>query len=81
MVYCVMGCEKNMKTQIAKENFINYCEYEKGLSSNTLTEIIDYSNQKFDENDNNYTLYPLIDKFKTFQIPEKIKIGDIISFE
>lgn len=36
MVYCVMGCEKNMKTQIAKENFINYCEYEKGLSSNTL---------------------------------------------
>ncbi len=25
-----------MKVQVAKENFINYCEYEKGLSPNTL---------------------------------------------
>lgn len=25
-----------MKVQVAKENFINYCEYEKGLSANTL---------------------------------------------
>ena len=25
-----------MKIQVAKENFINYCEYEKGLSANTL---------------------------------------------
>ncbi len=25
-----------MKVQVARENFINYCEYEKGLSSNTL---------------------------------------------
>ena len=59
-----------MKVQVAKENFINYCEYEKGLSANTL--------KSYNYEINLYQTY-LEDKFSIIDI-EKVSKEDIESY-
>lgn len=59
-----------MKVQVAKENFINYCEYEKGLSSNTL--------KSYNYEINLYQTY-LEDKLSIIDI-EKVSKEDIESY-
>ena len=59
-----------MKVQIAKENFINYCEYEKGLSPNTL--------KSYNYEINLYQTY-LEDKLSIIDI-EKVAKEDIESY-
>lgn len=59
-----------MKVQIAKENFINYCEYEKGLSANTL--------KSYNYEINLYQTY-LEDKLSIIDI-EKVSKEDIESY-
>ena len=59
-----------MKVQVAKENFINYCEYEKGLSANTL--------KSYNYEINLYQTY-LEDKFGIIDI-EKVSKEDIESY-
>lgn len=59
-----------MKVQVAKENFINYCEYEKGLSANTL--------KSYNYEINLYQTY-LEDKFNIIEI-EKVSKEDIESY-
>lgn len=59
-----------MKVQVAKENFINYCEYEKGLSANTL--------KSYNYEINLYQTY-LEDKLSIIDI-EKVSKEDIESY-
>lgn len=59
-----------MKIQVAKENFINYCEYEKGLSANTL--------KSYNYEINLYQTY-LEDKLSIIDI-EKVSKEDIESY-
>lgn len=59
-----------MKVQVAKENFINYCEYEKGLSANTL--------KSYNYEINLYQTY-LDDKLSIIDI-EKVSKEDIESY-
>lgn len=59
-----------MKVQVAKENFINYCEYEKGLSPNTL--------KSYNYEINLYQTY-LEDKLSIIDI-EKVSKEDIESY-
>ena len=59
-----------MKVQVAKENFINYCEYEKGLSPNTL--------KSYNYEINLYQTY-LEDKLNIIDI-EKVSKKDIESY-
>lgn len=59
-----------MKVQVAKENFINYCEYEKGLSVNTL--------KSYNYEINLYQTY-LEDKLSIIDI-EKVSKEDIESY-
>ena len=59
-----------MKVQVAKENFINYCEYEKGLSANTL--------KSYNYEINLYQTY-LEDKLSIIDI-EKVSEEDIESY-
>lgn len=59
-----------MKVQVAKENFINYCEYEKGLSANTL--------KSYNYEINLYQTY-LEDKLNIIEI-EKVSKEDIESY-
>lgn len=59
-----------MKVQVAKENFINYCEYEKGLSANTL--------KSYNYEINLYQTY-LEDKLSIIDI-EKVSKDDIESY-
>lgn len=59
-----------MKVQVAKENFINYCEYEKGLSPNTL--------KSYNYEINLYQTY-LEDKLSIIDI-EKVSKKDIESY-
>ena len=59
-----------MKVQVAKENFINYCEYEKGLSANTL--------RSYNYEINLYQTY-LEDKLSIIDI-EKVSKEDIESY-
>ena len=59
-----------MKVQVAKENFINYCEYEKGLSANTL--------KSYNYEINKYQTY-LEDKLSIIDI-EKVSKEDIESY-
>lgn len=59
-----------MKVQVAKENFINYCEYEKGLSANTL--------KSYNYEINLYQTY-LEDKLSVIDI-EKVSKEDIESY-
>ena len=59
-----------MKVQVAKENFINYCEYEKGLSPNTL--------KSYNYEINLYQSY-LKDKLNIIDI-EKVSKKDIESY-
>ena len=59
-----------MKVQVAKENFINYCEYEKGLSANTL--------KSYNYEINLYQTY-LEDKFSIIDI-ERVSKEDIESY-
>ena len=59
-----------MKVQVAKENFINYCEYEKGLSANTL--------KSYNYEINLYQTY-LEDKLSIIDI-EKVFKEDIESY-
>ena len=59
-----------MKVQVAKENFINYCEYEKGLSPNTL--------KSYNYEINLYQTY-LEDKLSIIDI-EKVAKDDIESY-
>ena len=59
-----------MKVQVAKENFINYCEYEKGLSPNTL--------KQYNYEINLYQTY-LEDKLSIIDI-EKVSKEDIESY-
>lgn len=59
-----------MKVQVAKENFINYCEYEKGLSANTL--------KSYSYEINLYQTY-LEDKLSIIDI-EKVSKEDIESY-
>lgn len=59
-----------MKVQVARENFINYCEYEKGLSSNTL--------KSYNYEINLYQSY-LKDKLNIIDI-EKVSKKDIESY-
>lgn len=59
-----------MKVQVAKENFINYCEYEKGLSANTL--------KSYNYEINLYQTY-LEDKLSIINI-EKVSKEDIESY-
>lgn len=59
-----------MKVQVAKENFINYCEYEKGLSANTL--------KSYNYEINLYQAY-LEDKLSIIDI-EKVSKEDIESY-
>ncbi len=59
-----------MKVQVAKENFINYCEYEKGLSPNTL--------KSYNYEINLYQTY-LEDKLSIIEI-EKVSKEDIESY-
>lgn len=59
-----------MKIQVAKENFINYCEYEKGLSANTL--------KSYNYVINLYQTY-LEDKLSIIDI-EKVSKEDIESY-
>ena len=59
-----------MKVQVAKENFINYCEYEKGLSANTL--------KSYNYEINLYQIY-LEDKLSIIDI-EKVSKEDIESY-
>ncbi len=59
-----------MKVQVAKENFINYCEYEKGLSPNTL--------KSYNYEINLYQTY-LEDKLNIIDI-EKVSKKDIENY-
>lgn len=59
-----------MKVQVARENFINYCEYEKGLSPNTL--------KSYNYEINLYQSY-LKDKLNIIDI-EKVSKKDIESY-
>ena len=59
-----------MKIKVAKENFINYCEYEKGLSANTL--------KSYNYEINLYQTY-LEDKLSIIDI-EKVSKEDIESY-
>lgn len=59
-----------MKVQVARENFINYCEYEKGLSPNTL--------KSYNYEINLYLSY-LKDKLNIIDI-EKVSKKDIESY-
>lgn len=59
-----------MKVQVAKENFINYCEYEKGLSANTL--------KSYNYEINLYQIY-LEDKLNIIDI-EKVSKENIESY-
>ena len=59
-----------MKVKVAKENFINYCEYEKGLSANTL--------KSYNYEINLYQTY-LEDKLSIIDI-EKVSKEDIESY-
>lgn len=59
-----------MEVQVAKENFINYCEYEKGLSANTL--------KSYNYEINLYQIY-LEDKLSIIDI-EKVSKEDIESY-
>lgn len=59
-----------MKVQVTKENFINYCEYEKGLSANTL--------KSYNYEINLYQTY-LEDKLSIIDI-EKVSKEDIESY-
>lgn len=59
-----------MKVQVAKENFINYCEYEKGLSANTL--------KSYNYEINLYQTY-LEDKLSIIDI-EKVSKEDIENY-
>ena len=59
-----------MEVQVAKENFINYCEYEKGLSPNTL--------KSYNYEINLYQTY-LEDKLNIIDI-EKVSKKDIESY-